>query len=253
MKDGNSVGEGEVIEDLLLDLVFRVVLGEGHPGEATEDTTGAEHTVNLREELVELSGVGSGLHVVTGIEGVVREGELVEVTLDGLAAVGEVVLGDPGVTASDLEVRDSDTGDVGAGELGNVHKGTADTAAEITDILARADSELAGKPVLLAEERGVEALTLVAGSKVEGLAPAVLVEAGGNGGVEALHNGGVVLLVVLVVHGVLAGVVDGANELIRRVVLALLPKLHHYTMWLLYFECSQSGCCGFAGLLLLPA
>ena len=67
---------------------------------------------------------------------------------------------------------------MGAGELGNLAGGAADTAADVEDLHALLDTHAVGEVVLVAGNGLVERLARGEAAEVEGLAPAILVQVG---------------------------------------------------------------------------
>jgi hypothetical protein len=70
------------------------------------------------------------------------------------------------------------TGDVGAGELGDLSCGSADTAANIKDLHALLDADLVCEVVLMTGNGLVEGLADGETAEVERLAPSELVDVG---------------------------------------------------------------------------
>jgi len=88
------------------------------------------------------------------------------------------------------------TSDGGVGELGDVSHGTADTAAAVQHLVAGGHTEAASNVVLVTSDGLLEGLAGQLVSEVEALAPAPLVEKGGQL-VVGVHQGGVRLVTVL--------------------------------------------------------
>lgn len=91
------------------------------------------------------------------------------------ALLGGVVRG-----ALDLVVVVVEAGDVGAGELGDLAGGAANTAPDVEDLHPFLDPDLVGEVVLVAGNGLVEVLAAGVPAEVERLAPAILVEIRGE-------------------------------------------------------------------------
>lgn len=87
-------------------------------------------------------------------------------------------------------------GDGGVGELGDVSHGTTDAAAAVKHLVASGHTEAASNVVLVTGDGLLEALARKLVREVEALAPAPLVEEGGQL-VVGVHQGGVRLVTVL--------------------------------------------------------
>lgn len=82
--------------------------------------------------------------------------------------------------ALDLVVVVVEAGDVGAGELGDLAGRAANAAADVEDLHALLDAHAVGEVVLVTGNGLVEGLADGEAAEVEGLAPAVLVQVGGE-------------------------------------------------------------------------
>lgn len=103
-----------------------------------------------------------------------------EITLDIFELARETLFdGVPG-GALNLVVVVVETGDVAVGELGDLSGGTTNTATNIQNLVTGLDADLHGEVVLMTSNGLVEALTERVATEVEGLAPAILIQIGGQ-------------------------------------------------------------------------
>lgn len=103
-----------------------------------------------------------------------------KVTLDKGQLLGETLLLGIVRCSVDLVVVVVETGDVASGELCNLTGWAANTAANIEHLHALLDANAVGQVVLVAGNGLVEGLAGGEAAEVEGLAPAVLVQIGGQ-------------------------------------------------------------------------
>jgi hypothetical protein len=103
-----------------------------------------------------------------------------EVTLGKGELVGQTLLCGVGGGTLDLVVVVVETDDVDASELDNLTRRAADTTANIQHAHVVGEVHLVGQVVLVAGNGLVEGLAVRIAGKVEGLAPAVLVQVGGQ-------------------------------------------------------------------------
>ena len=182
--DSDHVGDSVTNLNPVLQLTMVLVLGVvpvGHePFVYTEDSTGLQDLEDLGVDTLETGGVDSGFNGVHGVEGVLGEVHLHEITLHERVLVGNAgLLGVVGGTL-DLVVVVVEANDVDTGEAGHLAGGTADTAADIKDLHVLLEAHLVGEVVLVAGNCLVEVLALVEAAEMEGLTPAVLVKIGGE-------------------------------------------------------------------------
>ena len=182
--DADHVGDTVTLLDTetdtaVLGVVVVVIVGH-QPLVDTEGAAGLEDAENLRVDTDQLGSVHGGLNGVNGIEAVVGELHLHEVALDEGHLVGETLLLGVVGGAVDLVVVVVETGDVGTGELDDLTGRSADTAADVQNLHALGDTSLHGEVVLVAGDGLVEGLAVGEATEVEGGAPAVLVEIGGQ-------------------------------------------------------------------------
>jgi hypothetical protein len=103
-----------------------------------------------------------------------------EVTLDKGELVGQTLLRGVGGGTLNLVIVVVETDDIDARELDNLTRRAADTAANIQYAHVVGEVHLVGQVVLVAGNGLVEGLAVRIAGKVEGLAPAVLVQVGGQ-------------------------------------------------------------------------
>lgn len=115
-----------------------------------------------------------------------RSGAYHEVSLDVGQLVRKLLLLCVVDRTVNLVVVVVQTGDVCAGELGDLSCGSADTAANIKDLHALLDANLVCKVVLMAGNGLVEGLADGETAEVERLAPSELVDVGGKVVVAAI-------------------------------------------------------------------
>lgn len=184
LRDSDHVGNTVTLLDTETNAtvlgVVVVILVSHEPLVDTESTTGLQDTENLAVNTNQLGGVDGGLNGVDSIEGVVGELHLHEVTLDEVHLVGEaLLLGVVGGTV-DLVVVVVQTGDMSTAELDHLAGGTTDTTANIQNLHAVLETGLHGEVVLVAGDSLVEGLTVGETAEVEGGAPTIFVEVGGQ-------------------------------------------------------------------------
>lgn len=178
--DGNHVGDTVTLLDTETDAtvlgVIVVVLVSHEPLVDTELATGLEDTEDLAVDTDQLGSVDGSLDGVNGIEGVVGELHLHEVTLDKGHLLGEALLGGVVGSTVNLVVVVVETGDVGTRELDHLTGGATNTTANVQNLHALLETGLHGEIVLVTGDGLVEGLTVGETAEVEGGAPAVLVE-----------------------------------------------------------------------------
>ena len=186
----DTLGDGDHVGDtitLLNTQTNATVLGVGvvvlvshEPLVDTEGTTRLQDTEDLAVHTDQLGGVDGSLDGVDSVEAVVGELHLHEVTLDEVHLVGETLLLSVVGGTVDLVVVVVQTGDVSTAELDHLTSGTTDTAANIQNLHTILQTGLHGEVVLVAGDSLVEGLTVGETAEVEGRAPAIFVEVGGQ-------------------------------------------------------------------------
>ena len=101
-----------------------------------------------------------------------------EVTLDEVELVRETLLGGVVCRTINLVVVVVQASDVAAGKLGNLASRAANTTADIEDFHALFDADRVCEVVLVSGNGLEEGLAIREATKVEGLAPAILVKIG---------------------------------------------------------------------------
>lgn len=102
-----------------------------HPLVDDESSTGLEHAIGLAVHILQLRGVASGLDGVGGVESVVLERQLEEITLLHSAQVAHVLLLDVLVGTLDLILGNSHTVDLGVRHASDVSQRPADSTAHV--------------------------------------------------------------------------------------------------------------------------
>mmetsp|Transcript_31203 Transcript_31203/g.91543 ORF Transcript_31203/g.91543 Transcript_31203/m.91543 type:complete len:245 (-) Transcript_31203:367-1101(-) len=129
----------QLLGEHVLRVAVAVLLGQA-PLVRDEAAARLEHAVDLAVDVGAVRQVAAGLDGVHVVEGVVREGELVEVSLDKLAARREAGLGAEAVATVDLVLVESHSGDRRASEAAEVAERAADATAAVEHAVARLDA-----------------------------------------------------------------------------------------------------------------
>lgn len=162
----------------VVEVVVIVVFGH-EPLVDTKDTAGLEHTQDLAVDTRQLRGVDSSLNGVDGIEAVVGEVHLHEVTLYKVQLVRQALLLRIVGSTLNLVVIVVQSSNVAAGELGDLTSRATHTTTDIQHFHALLNADLVGKIVLVTGDRLVERLAVGVTAEVERLTPTILVQVGG--------------------------------------------------------------------------
>mmetsp|Transcript_39319 Transcript_39319/g.76336 ORF Transcript_39319/g.76336 Transcript_39319/m.76336 type:complete len:250 (+) Transcript_39319:622-1371(+) len=171
-------------------LVFLIVRVKKGVLGSDNTTSRLQNTVKLLERCKSISGVKSGFEIVDGIKCVIRNGDLVEVTLD------EVTVFDPFASVVPLRPDNVFRGNVDPGnahpvleKFSNCTHGATNSTSHVKNtrhlsLLCRENIpgsrnvKLRSNIVLIATDRCVEVLAFVARCKMERFSPSILVEVG---------------------------------------------------------------------------
>jgi hypothetical protein len=175
-KSGQAVSELNTVANAAVLLVGVVVLVGDDPFVADKACTWFEDAEDFRVALDLVGRVTRGLNGVGAVVGAGIEASAAEVGLGIADEVVEAVARVIAASTTNLVLVVVDTENLAPSEAGNVAGRATNTAAKVKDLHAGLEATVEGKEVLVAGEGFVEALTDVAGSKVERLTPSVLVE-----------------------------------------------------------------------------
>ena len=139
-----------------------------------------EDPKDLAVDVGAVGGVAARLDGVAVVEGGVVKGHVVEVGLHQSALVVQPRLRAQDVAAIHLVLVECDAGHSRARELADVAQRATDAAAAVEHVVARLHAESHGQVVLMPRDRLQEVLARELLREVEGLAPAPLVEVGGQ-------------------------------------------------------------------------
>mmetsp|Transcript_4163 Transcript_4163/g.11340 ORF Transcript_4163/g.11340 Transcript_4163/m.11340 type:complete len:362 (-) Transcript_4163:12-1097(-) len=180
---------------MVLVVLVESTFWQDNPFHTNKHTSLLQGAADTREALDTIGGMASGLNFIGNI---IRVGfkdvfQLLEISLHQAALVGDTLLRAVLVSNLDLVFVDGHTGDIGSGELLNVAHGSAHTTANVNGLGLFVHASPGGHVVLQTLDGFLERFTLLAGSKVEGLTPAIFVKIG-HQVVERVDHGIVLLL-----------------------------------------------------------
>lgn len=175
---GDTVTLFDTKTDLAVLRVVVVILVSHEPLVDTKHTTGLQHTENLLVNTLQLGSVDSRLDGINGIEGVVGEAHLHEVTLGEAELVRQTIaLGIPRRTLN-LVVVVVETDDIGVRELNNLTSWTTNTTADIQNLHTILNPHAVSKVVFVTGNGLEEGLAAGESTEVERGSPSVLIEVG---------------------------------------------------------------------------
>mmetsp|Transcript_27187 Transcript_27187/g.69211 ORF Transcript_27187/g.69211 Transcript_27187/m.69211 type:complete len:356 (-) Transcript_27187:108-1175(-) len=186
---GQPVAQLDLRHDAVLLLVALAVQRRGAPLVAGERGPGLEHAEDL---LVAAHRVGRVARGVNGVHRVVRggrEGHGHEVGLGEAAPLADAVARPPVVlgAARDLVVVVVHAHHAGAAEQRDLAHGPANTASHVQHLVPWLEAQAQRQEVLVALDAALVALPPQAVRKVEGRAPTILIEVGGQAVVLVHH------------------------------------------------------------------
>lgn len=138
----------------------------------THDTSGLENLEDLSVNALKGRGVASSLNRVNSVKAVGAKLllKLHEVALDEREVVRETSLGSLLASTANLELVVVDTNNLGVTEAGDLASGSTDTATDVKNAHARAETHHRREVVLVAGKSLEEGLSLVEATEVERLA-----------------------------------------------------------------------------------
>lgn len=147
---GETIAEFDSVTDTAVFFVGVVVVLGQNPFIADEARARLQDAEDFSEELDAVGGVAGGFNSVGTIDGGVSEGHLVEVTADVVREVIETEASIVALGTGDLVGIVVDTSDLSASEADHVAEGTADTTAEIDELVVVVPTGAEGEVVFVA-------------------------------------------------------------------------------------------------------